>query len=103
MRILAQSEQDGLLTKITTSKNINQSDAEFISLNKIYWLYQLPTSEVALVVEILPHGRQGPVHWNRNVFILMKFSSLDALEVVKMTTSSTASDENFIKKTFSFF
>ena len=30
-------------------------------------------------------------HWNGNVFI-MKFSSLATLEVVKMTTSSAASD-----------
>ena len=47
----------------------------------------------------------GPLllHWNGNVFILMKFSSLAALKVVKMTTSSAASDENFIKMTtFSF-
>ena len=42
------------------------------------------------------------VHQNENVFILMKFSSLAALEVVKMTNSSTASDENFVKMTFSF-
>ena len=42
-------------------------------------------------------------HWNRNVVVLMKFSSLAALEVVKMTTSSAASDENFVKMTtFSF-
>ena len=42
-------------------------------------------------------------HWNGNVFILMKFSSLAALKVVKMTTSSAASDENFVKMTtFSF-
>ena len=42
-------------------------------------------------------------HWNGNVFILMKFSSLAALKVVKMTTSSAANDENFIKMTtFSF-
>ena len=41
-------------------------------------------------------------HWNGNVFILMKFSSLAALEVVKMTTSSAARDENFIKMTFLF-
>ena len=41
-------------------------------------------------------------HWNGSVIILMKFSSLAALEVVKMTTSSAASDENFIKMTFSF-
>ena len=37
-------------------------------------------------------------HWNENVFILMKFSSLAALKVVKMTTSSAASDENFVKR-----
>ena len=43
------------------------------------------------------------IHWNANVIILMKLSSLAALEVVKMTTSSAASDENFIKIiTFSF-
>ena len=42
-------------------------------------------------------------YWNGNVFILMKFSSLAALKVVKMTTSSAASDENFVKMTtFSF-
>ena len=42
-------------------------------------------------------------HWKENVVILMKFSSLAALEVVKMTTSSAASDENFVKiMTFSF-
>ena len=35
-------------------------------------------------------------HSNRNV-ILIKFSSLPALKVVKMTTFSAASDENFIK------
>ena len=34
---------------------------------------------------------------NGIVFILMKFSSLAALEVVKMTISSAASDENFFK------
>ena len=32
------------------------------------------------------------LHWNGNVFSLIKFSSLAALEVVKMTTSSAASD-----------
>ena len=35
---------------------------------------------------------ENVTHWNGNVFILMKFSSLAALEVVKMTTSSAASD-----------
>ena len=39
---------------------------------------------------------------NENV-ILMKFSWLPALEIVKITTSSAATDENFIKMmTFPF-
>ena len=43
------------------------------------------------------------IHWNGNVVILMKLSSLAALKVVKMTTSSAARDENFVKMTtFSF-
>ena len=43
------------------------------------------------------------IHWNENVIILTKFPSLAALEVVILTTSSAASDENFIKmKTFPF-
>ena len=42
-------------------------------------------------------------HWNENVVILTKFSTLAAPEVAQMTTSSAASDENFIKMTtFSF-
>ena len=42
-------------------------------------------------------------HWNENVFILMKSSSLAAPKVVKMTTFGAASDETFIKMmTFSF-
>ena len=36
-------------------------------------------------------------HWNENIVILMKFSSLTALEVVKMTSSNAASGENFVK------
>ena len=43
------------------------------------------------------------LHWNKNVVILTKFSSLAALDVVILTTSSAASDEHFIKmKTFPF-
>ena len=34
-------------------------------------------------------------HWNGNV-ILMKYLSLAALEVVDLTTSSLASDANFV-------
>ena len=39
---------------------------------------------------------------NGNVIILTKFSSLAALEVARMTTSSAASDENFVKMTLTF-
>ena len=54
---------------------------------------------VSVYSKILPY-RQN--HWNRNV-ILTKFSSLAALEVVILTTSSAVSDENFIKMmTFPF-
>ena len=43
------------------------------------------------------------LHWNGNVIILTKFSSLAALKVVILTTFGAASDENFIKMmTFSF-
>ena len=43
------------------------------------------------------------IHWNENVIILTKFSSLTALEVVILTTSSAISDENVIKMTTSPF
>ena len=47
--------------------------------------------------------RECVVHWNGNVIILTKFSSLAALKVVILTTFGAASDENFIKMmTFSF-
>ena len=42
-------------------------------------------------------------HWNENVIILMKVSSLAAPKVVILTTFGAASDEDFIKMmTFSF-
>ena len=47
--------------------------------------------------EVLPAKKHASFHWNGNVVILMKFSSLAALEVVILTTSSAASEENFIK------
>ena len=43
------------------------------------------------------------LNWNGNDIFLIKFSSLTALEVVKMTTSSAVSDENFIKMTIFLF
>ena len=36
-------------------------------------------------------------HWHENAILLMKFLSLAALEVVILTTSSAASNENLIK------
>ena len=36
-------------------------------------------------------------HWNFNIIILMKCSSRAALEVVILTTSSAASDVDFVK------
>ena len=42
-------------------------------------------------------------HWNGNLVILMNFSSLAAPIVIKLTTFSSGSDENFIKiMTFTF-
>ena len=38
-------------------------------------------------------------HWNGNVVILMKFSSMAALKVVILTTFSAANDEDFVKMT----
>ena len=42
------------------------------------------------------------LYWNRNVVILTKLSSLAAMEVVKLTTSSATNDENSIKMIFPF-
>ena len=48
-------------------------------------------------------GQRKPSHWNEYIFILMKFSSLAGLEIIKMTTFSLARDKNFVKiTTFSF-
>ena len=49
------------------------------------------------------HGWHRSQHWNENVVILMKFSSLAAPKVVILTTFGAASDEDFVKmKTFPF-
>ena len=40
--------------------------------------------------------------WNENIIILVKFSSLATPEVVILTTSGAANDENFVKMTFPF-
>ena len=51
--------------------------------------------ELALVV--LSLYLSNVQHRNKNVVILAKFSSMAALEVVILTTSSAASDENLVK------
>ena len=52
---------------------------------------------------LIPVSDRTFLHWNGNVFILTKSSSLAAPKVVKMTTFGAASDEDFIKMTtFSF-
>ena len=53
--------------------------------------------------QVISNRHADPIHWNGNVFILMKFSSVAAMEVVKMTTSNAASDENFVKMTTLLF
>ena len=59
------------------------------------------TVNIILVFQVCL-GSDDLEHWNK-VIILTKFSSLAALEVVNLTTSSAAIDENFIKvKTFQF-
>ena len=74
-----------LCTKQVTSYCLNQRWPS--SVKHIWWGDEL--------VEL--------IHWNGKGFILMKFSSLAALEVVILTTSSAANDENFVKMTtFSF-
>ena len=58
-------------------------------LNYVIWLVfnTLPNKVLDLNCEF--------VHRNENVSILTKFSSLVALEVVILTTSSATTDENF--------
>ena len=77
---------------ITSCINVLVTDV--VSLLTAVILYDLkhPQRCAPLYVSLLRH-------WNENVIILMKFSSLAALEVVILTTFSAASDENFIKMT----
>ena len=64
----------------------------------ILWCWELNLAPLTTVTNTKYH-----LHWNGNVIILMKFSSLAALKVVILTTFGAASDENFIKMmTFSF-
>ena len=68
----------------------------------LFWFIVMFFQGTYAVNSLVP-GICGSNHWNENVVILTKFSSLAALEVVILTTFSAASDENFIKmKTFPF-
>ena len=62
---------------------------KYIAIKKVYLVthchYETKSTITVNTFDIL-------AHWNENVFVLMKLSSLAALEVVKMTTSSAASD-----------
>ena len=51
-----------------------------------------------MLFRIWTHKRY-PIHWNENLVIFTKFSSLAALKVVILTTCNAASDENFVKMT----
>ena len=75
------------------------------------WWFETPSRHFIYDVILMTHSTsfsdtthcREHLHWNENVVILTKFSSLAALEVVILTTFSAASDENFIKmKTFPF-
>ena len=61
------------------------------------------TKQFCFVNPLLCLSHWSQIHWNENVVILMKSSSLAALKVVILTTIGAASDEDFIKMTtFSF-
>ena len=71
---------------------------------KTHPFHQIDDVAAGLWSEEIPQfsSKSDQDNWHRNVIILMKFSSLAALEVVIMTTSSATSAENFIKMTLAF-
>ena len=73
----------------------------FVSASMCFnWVYFISAhSHIVWVLQFCDCTRCNNCHWNENVVVLMKSSSLAALKVVKMTTFSAASDENFIKMT----
>ena len=55
------------------------------------------TSDSIIATKCPPYlASEGDLHWNENVATLTKFSPAAASEVVK-TTSSAASNKNFVK------
>ena len=106
-----------LKLKTKTHKGVNiytvhlyEVNTHFIKWKFVWWNGAYHLVAIAVVTILIPYHVVKPLeliarsvdeirgchipqlHWNGNVFILMKFSSLAALEVVKMTTSSAASD-----------
>ena len=61
-----------------------------VSCKSFWYIFKLPKLTWSWLIHI---------RWNGNIFILKTFSSLFALEVVKMTTSSAKSGEIFVKIT----
>ena len=52
------------------------------------------------VLRTIAFSMEYACHWNENIFVLMKLSSLTALEVVLLTTSSAPNDKHFVKMIF---
>ena len=64
------------------------------------WIYSILYTVYSIKYEHVFDSFCLSMCWTGYVVILRKFSLLAALEVVKMTTSSAASDENFLKISF---
>ena len=84
----------------------NGHKIQLLFINSVLSKLSVSFSPISLRVITLLLGQSCisfSVHWNENVVILTKFSSLAALEIVILTTSSATCHENFIKMTtFSF-
>ena len=65
------------------------------------WYLTLIICEINFLnsVQNTNEDKVGLIHWNENVIILTKFSSIGALNIVKITNSNASSDENVIKIT----
>ena len=73
-------------------------------MDKLKWIIYIFEQSVYIHDRIMRHHKTlrylYDSYWNGNAIILMKLSSLAAVQVVKMTIFSAFSDENFIKMTF---
>ena len=101
VNVLFPSIANGILNNLGPIHYPNVDGIEPVLLREMTcdFLYIALFPEPALILSLNLHLH----HWGGSVFILMRFSSLAALEVVKMTTSGAASDWNFVEvMTFSF-